>query len=165
MKAFWVIYCLVRLAGCAGFAEWGAVQLPQEFYGFAIIVEASSGKTKLWVSLMRLGSMTGCHQKNERSFLYKGCQFPLCARCTGLLSGHLVGLLLFVFFLRADIMLLLYFAAISVLLLGIDGIGQLKKLWLSTNLRRLTTGLFCGFFVTVFNLRLILAVIDFVGGI
>ena len=105
---------------------------------------------------MRLGSMTGCHQMHERSFSFNGYQFPLCARCTGLLFGQITGLFLFVFYIKTDIRILLCLAVISTLMLGIDGLGQLKKLWLSTNTRRLLTGLLCGFFVTVFGIKLII---------
>jgi len=131
--------------------------------GSVITVDVNSGKKyKLWISLMLLGSMTGCHQMNERSFFYKGYQFPLCARCTGLLLGQLAGLLLVVFFLKRDIKLLFCLAAISTLLMGIDGIGQLKNFWQSTNLRRVLTGVLCGCFVTMFNITLILALVDFI---
>jgi uncharacterized membrane protein len=30
-----------------------------------------------------------CHRKPERSFFWKGQQFPLCARCTGIQVGYL----------------------------------------------------------------------------
>jgi uncharacterized membrane protein len=53
-------------------------------------------------------------------------------------------------------------AAASIIFLGIDGIGQLKNKWLSTNPRRLLTGLLCGYFVTIFNVKLIFVLIDFV---
>ena len=99
---------------------------------------------------MRLGAKTGCHQMNERSFSCKSYQFPLCARCTGLLVGQIAALCLFMLFRQCDITVLLFPALVSVIALGIDGVGQLKELWLSTNLRRLLTGLFCGFFVTIF---------------
>ncbi len=29
-----------------------------------------------------------CHQMPERSFHFKGKQFPLCARCTGIFAGY-----------------------------------------------------------------------------
>jgi uncharacterized membrane protein len=29
-----------------------------------------------------------CHRKPERSFFYKGKQFPVCARCTGFYFGY-----------------------------------------------------------------------------
>ena len=106
--------------------------------------------------LMRMGSKTGCHQLNDRSFSFKGYQFPLCARCTGLLLGQITGLLLSVIFIKCDIRPLFCLAVFSTLLLGADGIGQLKKIWLSTNSRRLFTGILCGNFVTMFNIKLII---------
>jgi len=108
---------------------------------------------------MRLGAKTGCHQMNERSFSYKNYQFPLCARCTGLLVGQVAGYCLFMLFARFDLQLLLLPALVSVTALGVDGIGQLKGSWLSTNPRRLITGLFSGFFVTVFIANLIVKII------
>ncbi|MCL2128512.1 MAG: DUF2085 domain-containing protein [Treponema sp.] len=116
-----------------------------------------SRKTKLWVSLMKLGAKTGCHQMNGRSFSFRGYQFPLCARCTGLLAGQAAGLFLFFLYAKFDLRLLFCAAALSVLPLGIDGAGQLKKLWLSTNARRFFTGTLCGYFVTVFNINAIIA--------
>jgi uncharacterized membrane protein len=38
-----------------------------------------------------LGSVV-CHQIPERSFYASGVQFPVCARCTGLYLGGLIGL-------------------------------------------------------------------------
>ena len=35
----------------------------------------------------------GCHQIPERSFNYKGYQFPICARCTGILLGEIFGII------------------------------------------------------------------------
>ena len=31
----------------------------------------------------------GCHCRADRSFFWRGRQFPLCARCTGELAGFL----------------------------------------------------------------------------
>jgi uncharacterized membrane protein len=35
-----------------------------------------------------------CHQIPERSFYFSGIQFPVCARCTGLYVGGIIGLAL-----------------------------------------------------------------------
>jgi uncharacterized membrane protein len=113
---------------------------------------------KIWISLMRMGSKTGCHQMNDRSFSFKGYQFPICARCTGLLLGQITGVLLSLLFVKCDIKLLFCFAVFSTLMLGVDGVGQLKKLWLSTNSRRLITGILCGLFVTIFIIKLIIII-------
>lgn len=37
-----------------------------------------------------------CHQIPSHSFIYENFQFPLCARCTGLYVGSLIGLLYFI---------------------------------------------------------------------
>jgi uncharacterized membrane protein len=109
---------------------------------------------------MRFGAMTGCHQLRERSFYFNNYQFPVCARCTGLLFGQAAGIISFLLFTQYDIKLLFMLAIISVVLLGIDGFGQLRKIWISTNLRRLITGIICGYFVTVFNINIIVMLVD-----
>ena len=37
---------------------------------------------------MRAGAATGCHQLPERSFFFRQYQFPVCARCCGVLIGE-----------------------------------------------------------------------------
>ena len=34
-------------------------------------------KDKKWISMMEYGHRLGCHQMSERSFFYKGYQFPV----------------------------------------------------------------------------------------
>jgi uncharacterized membrane protein len=145
------------LAGYAVYLEWVRKKQQQTYYGYVIIVAIDSDE--IWISLMQMGSKTGCHQMNDRSFSFKGFQFPICARCTGLLLGQITGFILSFFFLKCDIRLLLCLAVFSTLFLGVDGIGQLKKLWLSTNIRRLITGVLCGHFVTVFIIKLIITLV------
>jgi len=136
------------------------------YYGYATTVDTNSGepphpgeraneppptadkKLKLWIKLMRLGAMTGCHQLRERSLFFRGYQFPVCARCTGLFTGQAAGLAALLWFINLDIKLLAICAAVSVAALGIDGFFQLKGIWVSTNFRRFLTGILCGFFVT-----------------
>ncbi|MDO5151670.1 MAG: DUF2085 domain-containing protein, partial [Oscillospiraceae bacterium] len=43
---------------------------------------------------MKLGNALGCHQRPDRSFFYKGHQFPLCARCTGAVLGQFFAVVL-----------------------------------------------------------------------
>ena len=130
------------------------------YCGFVVIVDINSNRTiKIWVLLMRFGAMTGCHQLHERSFFLNNYQFPVCARCTGLFFGQTAGIASFFIFTKYDIKILLLLAIISVALLGIDGFCQLKKIWISTNLRRSITGVVCGYFVTVFNINIIVMVV------
>ena len=144
-------------------------------YGYAVTVDINSDNAhaafletdpaeksrplKIWVLLMRLGAATGCHQMRERSFFFRKYQFPVCARCTGLLAGQTAGIALFLIFLNFNIKLLLLCTAFSVVLLGTDGFFQLKGIWVSTNFRRLFTGTLCGFFVTGFFIRIVVMLI------
>ena len=116
-----------------------------------------SNAIKIWIWLMQAGAMTGCHQMHERSLFFGGYQFPVCARCTGILLGFLTGMASFYFLRNANFQLLLLCTGFSVLILGIDGFFQLKGIWVSTNLRRITTGILCGFFIT----GLLIKIIDF----
>ncbi|OQA70091.1 MAG: hypothetical protein BWY37_00551 [Firmicutes bacterium ADurb.Bin262] len=79
----------------------------------------------------------GCHCRADRSFFFKGRQFPVCARCTGVLAGYVLGIVWAVLFGRWHILICLA-ACLPAL---IDGIGQQRKKWESTNLRRLFTGI------------------------
>ncbi|MFR5190705.1 MAG: DUF2085 domain-containing protein, partial [Clostridia bacterium] len=54
-----------------------------------------STKIKIWAYFMRLGNRCGCHQREDRSFHIKGWQFPICSRCTGILIGQIIGILLY----------------------------------------------------------------------
>ena len=54
-----------------------------------------STKIKIWALLMRLGNRCGCHQREDRSFKIKGWQFPICSRCTGILTGQIIGLIIY----------------------------------------------------------------------
>ena len=52
-------------------------------------------KIKTWAFFMRLGNKCGCHQMEERSFKIKGYQFPVCSRCTGILTGQIIGIIIY----------------------------------------------------------------------
>ena len=84
--------------------------------------------------------LTFCHQKPERSFFWKGKQFPLCARCTGIHLGYLSMPLLFLDFVYID----LWISILLVLPTYIDGTLQAMLNWESTNFRRVTTGFLAG---------------------
>jgi len=117
---------------------------------------------KIWVLLMKLGSKTGCHQLNERSFFIGGYQFPLCARCAGLFIGHITGLMFSFYYFKYDLIYLLIPALIFLILLSIDGFIQYVGLLKSTNSRRIFTGITCGYFVTIFNVNLYIWVLKYI---
>ena len=50
-------------------------------------------KDKIWIKSMEWCSKYwGCHQMPERSFFFKGYQFPVCARCTGMIVGYFLSI-------------------------------------------------------------------------
>ncbi|EKM93495.1 hypothetical protein C211_23350 [Stutzerimonas degradans] len=90
---------------------------------------------------MHLGKSCGCHQISSRSFFYKNYQFPICARCTGILIGQFIIAPMCLFFGFNHLILNVIFVGI----MAIDGIVQYIKLLQSNNIRRLITGLLGGF--------------------
>ncbi len=93
----------------------------------------------LWVKMMRLGSLSGCHQLPQRSFFISGYQFPVCARCCGVLIGQMLTVLLFAF----KILLGLPLAIIMLLVMFVDWFIQFIEIKESNNTRRFLTGI-CG---------------------
>ncbi|EKQ57508.1 MAG: putative membrane protein [Clostridium sp. Maddingley MBC34-26] len=89
---------------------------------------------------MKIGAVSGCHQMHERSFSFKGYQFPVCARCTGIYIGHIVSILLFILKVRINLKI----CGALILIMSFDGLVQLLKVKKSTNFRRLITGILAG---------------------
>lgn len=100
--------------------------------------------SKLWKSVVKLiyeiGDCSGCHQLPERSFFWKGHQFPVCARCTGVAIGQAFAV--FIAFIK-DIPLKISILCLSIM--GIDWGIQELGIKESTNYRRLFTGILGGF--------------------
>lgn len=85
--------------------------------------------------------IVACHRKPERSFFYKGKQFPVCARCTGISAGYII-----IPFVTFNIFSIgIFWCVILLLPTYIDGFLQafIEK-YESTNSRRLITGLLAG---------------------
>lgn len=97
-------------------------------------------KDELWLFLMKLFSTT-CHQKANRSFFFNNYQFPICARCTGLLIGYILGVTSLLFNFKLSILI----SSIFIVIMFIDWFIQHKEILYSTNKRRLLTGTLCGF--------------------
>lgn len=96
--------------------------------------------TSIWIKLMQWGHYYGCHQMPERSFFLFGYQFPLCARCTGMLVGEIIAYVLLLF-------KKIFSPIVSLICLGIMGIDwfiQFIEILSSTNLRRFITGILGG---------------------
>lgn len=92
-------------------------------------------KIKTWAFFMRLGNKCGCHQMEERSFKIKGYQFPVCSRCTGILTGQIIGIIIYLAKSRVP----LFISIIFLLIMFIDWYIQYKKIKESTNIRRFIT--------------------------
>jgi len=91
-------------------------------------------------SLRSIGNQSGCHQLPERSFFYKGKQFPVCARCTGVSIGQFAALTAGLFRpvpTKTALALLTF--------MGLDWLVQEMGIKESTNRRRLITGICGGF--------------------
>jgi uncharacterized membrane protein len=85
-----------------------------------------------------------CHQKPERSFFLNGNQMPFCSRCTAIWVGLTIGLTLMLFYVIELNERFMAIVILSLVPIGIDGIGQLLGFWESTNLIRVITGLIVG---------------------
>lgn len=83
---------------------------------------------------------TFCHQKPERSFFWKGKQFPLCARCTGINLGYFT----LPFFVFGLIKIPLLWTFVMIIPTYLDGMIQAYFNIESTNSRRFITGLMSG---------------------
>ncbi|MDR3311159.1 MAG: DUF2085 domain-containing protein [Oscillospiraceae bacterium] len=94
-----------------------------------------------------------CHRLPERSFFYKGKQFPVCARCTGVALGRVLALLTF-WFWRVGFFAAIAFAAPMLA----DWLVQRCGIRESTNVRRLVTGILGGYGLTCVALQVVLRI-------
>jgi uncharacterized membrane protein len=97
-----------------------------------------------------------CHQLPERSFFFHEHQSPLCARCTGMYLGFLIGLVFLIIRRRTHSARMPTTAIIAVLIgfitiMGIDGINSTisiipgaPQLYHTTNIHRIVTGTLFG---------------------
>ena len=82
----------------------------------------------------------GCHCRADRSFHYKGKQFPICARCTGEMIGMILFLVSCFFWMPPYWLCLVLMSPLIV-----DGFTQKLTRYESTNFRRVVTGLLFGY--------------------
>jgi uncharacterized membrane protein len=94
----------------------------------------------MWDWLTAVCKSAGCHQLPARSFFYRDRQFPMCARCTGVFIGHLVAYTMFWFY-EPRVAYLLFGCGVILA----DWLLQYMKIRMSTNPRRLITGLIGGY--------------------
>ena len=85
-----------------------------------------------------------CHRIPERSFFFRGHQFPVCARCTGFYISLAI-YFIHAYFNYVDYDLNLLILAIILLVPAfLDGTTQLFQFRQSNNILRLITGLLGG---------------------
>lgn len=88
-----------------------------------------------------IGDNSGCHQIPERCFCIKGYIFPICARCTGVLIGQIISVVLIFFKITVSPV----YAVTLLGIMGADWFIQKIGIIMSTNKRRFITGILGGF--------------------
>jgi uncharacterized membrane protein len=110
------------------------------------------------IKLKRLTDLVPCHRMKSRSLTIKGHTLPLCARCTGILLGYLFFPLLFLLELNFP----LWLGIVLNLPMVLDGWTQKRKLRLSNNPLRLTTGIVSGLGQSIIIVSISQGIISFV---
>ncbi len=99
-------------------------------------------KTKVWIKTMDwCSNYWGCHQIPDRSFFYKGYQFPVCARCTGIIFGYIVSIISFVYGFKLNNL----YCILLIMPMILDGTIQYFTKYISNNFKRMLTGFLSGF--------------------
>ena len=96
------------------------------------------------------GHRIGCHQRKDRSFYWHGKQFPICARCTGVLLSYLVSIPIYLSFGGEWC-----FCIFAMAVMLFDWLIQFLGIRESTNLRRLFTGILGGYGVMTAQILLV----------
>ncbi len=112
---------------------------------------------KVWLALMNFGNKMGCHQMESRSFFFKGYQFPVCARCTGVILGELIALFLVLINLKINLIQ----SMLLLLIMGLDWFLQYVKIAESNNGRRLLTGILGGLGLTFMYYHIVIDIFIF----
>lgn len=101
-------------------------------------------------SIVRYFGLGLCHQLTERSFVFGGVQFPVCARCTGIYIGFVFTIIALVWAYRHDQRAgklawpFVATAIFAVIAMGFDGLSSYMGFRETTNLLRLITGTLFG---------------------
>jgi len=103
-----------------------------------------------------------CHQMSSRSFFVFGHQMSVCARCFGIYTGWLIGLIIYPFVKKIDNFKTpnKWYLILALTPMGIDGTTQLIGLRESFNELRLITGLIAGFIGVFYILPVFLSTIN-----
>lgn len=112
-------------------------------------------KDRIWIKCMELGAKLGCHQKPERSFAYKGYQFPVCARCSGIIISTILA---YIICYKRKISL--WINVVMIASMVIDGSIQYIGIQESNNLRRFITGCMGGFGLNAIRMRIYIFLLE-----
>lgn len=110
-----------------------------------------------WLKIMKIGKRTGCHQMPERSFYYKEWQFPICARCTGVVIGWLLSVCS-IYFYKPNLVVIL----VLCLTMFLDWFLQYKKICISNNSRRFVTGIMGGYALMCLYIEIIIFIVSII---
>ena len=106
---------------------------------------------RAWERTMHIfGKLFHCHKLAERSFHIRGVQLPLCARCTGIVFGLMLGPILCIF-----LPINMFVSIALVLVMAFDGFTQYFGLRKSKNILRLFTGLGYGYAIVSFIFHIV----------
>ncbi|WP_371677841.1 DUF2085 domain-containing protein [Methanofervidicoccus sp. A16] len=102
-----------------------------------------------------------CHQLPERSYYVFNHKMGVCARCFGIYTGILVGMIIYPFVRRLDNFKTLnrWYLILALVPMGIDGTTQLLGLRESFNELRFITGFIGGFVALFYILPVFLSIL------
>jgi len=114
---------------------------------------AATGHSFSAISLYR-GLSGICHQIPERSFSWLGSPLAVCARCTGIYFGFVIGLMLYPFCRRVNDLTIpaLVWLPVAALPMLVDVCGDYIGLFKNTFFSRTATGLLVGIVAAFFLL-------------
>lgn len=105
-----------------------------------------------WPAQLRMLFRLVCHGIPSRCLVVFGTPMPICARCTAIYGGLIVGTLLFRITPAMRERTARIIAIVAALPMGLDGGTQLIRLRESTNVLRVETGLVFGMALAVWVL-------------
>jgi uncharacterized membrane protein len=87
-----------------------------------------------------------CHQISERSFHIFGFQLAVCSRCTGIYLGLFIGTILYplIFSIKRQRIPSFKLFILFSFPMGLDVIGNILNLWISSGIIRFLTGFIFG---------------------
>ncbi len=124
--------------------------------GLFMKINSKKHLIKTYDNIYHICSLT-CHQRDDRSFFIKGHKFPLCARCSGIVSGYFISILFNIFIMNFSLLISL----LMLIPMTIDASLQKRFHILSTNPRRFITGFICGFAVFSINFEILKLIFSF----